>query len=221
MGNNSSSVENSNSEISDDNFDIFEENSISEDENLEISSVEENNCLNNTDKYFDIDFDYDMNDELNIKNSNFDLKFNNNINIEYTNFNDLEKNFLKSLLYTDLVFSINKDYTLNNDLEKTIVSDKTIRFLKVNNNVRSIINILLKNKPVLFKYNIFKNIEISNWISTTNDKKLLLNSKCATIIGFDMEFNTFKIFDGEENYYFPFYIFKNDNVIYEMFTYKY
>jgi hypothetical protein len=171
-----------------------------------------------------INFSNNLNNlELKCKKTSFNLLKRNIIDnkesIEYHS-GTLEYAFINSLYYTDIQFELNKNYIINSSLENIItLSENKISFVKLNT-VDDIIKKLLKNKPVIFQYNIIDGIESSNWIIDDFGKnRNIINYRTGIIIGYDLEFKIFKVFD-EIIKYFPFDIIRNNNIAYKIFSYE-
>jgi hypothetical protein len=175
------------------------------------------------DRKVKVSFDDNLNeDELKVKkSSHYLLK---RLSNSTTHFNytpgTLEYAFLNSLLYINIDFELNNDYVKDSNLENIVIlQNNKIKFLRVNNTVESIIKNLLRNKPVLFQYNIIDGVDSSNWIIDDFKKKRnILNSRTGIILGYDSEFKLFKIFD-ENIKYFPFNIIINNDITYKVFSY--
>jgi hypothetical protein len=175
------------------------------------------------DRKVKVSFDGNLNEnELKVKKSSHYLlkRLSNSTNhFNYTP-GTLEYAFLNSLLYINIDFELNNDYVKDSNLENIVILQKNkIKFIRVNNTIESIIKNLLRNKPVLFQYNIIDGVDSSNWIIDDFEKKRnIINSRTGIIIGYDSEFKLFKIFD-ENMKYFPFSIIINNDITYKVFSY--
>ena len=129
--------------------------------------------------------------------------------------------FLNSLNYTNVEYQINKN-DINNNLESIVsIPNRKIKFYQIGNNIDLIIKNILRNKPVIFTYNLLEGVDSSNWfIDNFERKRKIKEFRNGVIIGYDFDFKIFKVFDEKEKY-FPFDIIQNDLITYKIFSYNF